>query len=169
MAAAVRSVKQGRYRLAARYARMSVRLIAGRFVKITEGARMRISTRIALAIVSLFGAVGIMAAAPAPAMAASQGPVGYITFWDGCNSGNTAGYCGAAWPIPQSQTLNTCYSVPSGSNDKFSAFSNNTSHNFRVYTAGSCGGSTAILYAGTETGQIDSPFNNSISSYRRIS
>lgn len=102
-----------------------------------------------------------------PAMAAMQGPAGYITFWDGA----PVGYLGAAWPIPP-QATGTCHSVPSGSNDKFTAFSNNTTHNIRVYTNAGCGaggGSNAILYSKTETGQMGSPFNNSISSYVWIS
>jgi hypothetical protein len=116
-----------------------------------------------------FGAVGALAIS-SPALA-HNGPSGYISFWDGCNGGSnpTVGYCGAAWPIPQTYTLNSCYSVPTGSNDRWSAFDNNTSHNFKVYTGGSCSGSVATLYAGTETGQLDSPFNNSISGIKRIS
>jgi len=129
---------------------------------------MRISQKLAVAFVSLFAAGGaLVGASQAPAMAAMQGPAGYVTFWDGCSSGNTVGYCGAAWPIPP-QSVGTCHSVPSGANDKFSAFSNNTSHNIRVWTNAGCGsggGSSAVLYAGTETGQLASGFNNKISSY----
>lgn len=121
--------------------------------------------------VSLLLAGGAVGAIQAPALAAHVGPAGYVSFWDGCTGGSssnhTVGYCGAAWPIPQSQLgQGTCRSVPSGSNDRFSAFDNNTSRNIEVYTAGGCTGSHATLYAGTLTGQLDSPFNNSISSYK---
>lgn len=135
---------------------------------------MRISQKIAVAVVSLFAAgAAAMAASPTPAMAAMQGPAGYISFWDGCSGGSnpTVGYCGAAWPIPP-QATGTCHSVPSGANDRFSAFSNNTTHNIRVWTNASCGaggGSSAVLYAKTETGQIGSGFNNTITSYVWIS
>jgi hypothetical protein len=112
--------------------------------------------------VSLLLAAGTLGVAT-PALAAHVGPAGYVSFWDGC----PVGYCGAAWPIPQSQLgQGVCHSVPSGSNDRFTAFDNNTSRNIVVYTAGGCTGSVATLYAGTMTGQMGSPFNNSISSYK---
>jgi hypothetical protein len=112
--------------------------------------------------VSLLLAGGTLAAST-PALAAHVGPAGYVSFWDGC----PVGYCGAAWPIPQSQLgQGTCRSVPTGSNDRFTAFDNNTSRNIVVYTGGGCTGSVATLYAGTMTGQMGSPFNNSISSYK---
>jgi hypothetical protein len=117
-------------------------------------------------IVAALAAGGIFYATPAFAMV---GQAGYITFWDGCTGGSstnhTVGYCGAAWPIPGSRTRNVCYSVPTGSNDRWSAFSNNSGHNVDVYTAGECGGSRATLYNGTETGQLTAAFNNTISSY----
>jgi len=103
-----------------------------------------------------------------PAFAAHVGPAGYVTFWDGCNGGSnpTAGYCGAAWPIPQSQLgQGVCRSVPTGANDRWSAFDNNTGRNIIVFTAGGCTGSHATLYAGTQTGQLGSGFGNTISSF----
>jgi hypothetical protein len=122
-------------------------------------------------IVSLAAAIGLgigMVATNTPAFA-SQGPAGYLTFWDGCNTGNTAGYCGATWALTPAGGLNVCHAVPTGSNDKFSAMSNQSGHNFRVWTAAGCTGSSATLYNGTETGELDAPFNNSISSQQRIS
>lgn len=181
MVAAGRAVRRGNRPLAVRYAKMSARLIAARFVKITEGAHMRISTMIATAIVSLFAILAVGSApavavsadrAPAaPAMAAMSGPDGYLTFWDGCNGGPApvAGECGAAWVLTASGGIGVCHSVPTGSNDRWSAFDNRTGHNFRVWTNGGCTGQSAVLYNGTETGQIDPPFNNSISSQERIS
>jgi len=114
-----------------------------------------------------------LAFSPSPAQAAGYpGPSGYVTFWDGCTGGSssnhTVGYCGAAWPIPQSQLQQgVCHSVPTGSNDRFSAFHNNTGRNIVVYTVGGCSssGQHATLYAGTSTGQLASAFNNTISSY----
>lgn len=107
------------------------------------------------------------------AQAASVGPAGYITFWDGCTGGSssnhTVGYCGAAWPLLPTGGLNVCHEVPNGANDRFSAFSNNTGNNFKVYTATGCTGSVATLYAGTETGQLASTFNNTITSFKRVS
>lgn len=134
---------------------------------------MRIGTKLAALFVSLFGAGAAIAAAPAPAMAAS----GYLTFWDGCApsgaSNPTSGKCGAAWAFnPSNRTLNQCYAVPSGSNDRFSAFDNGSGHNWRVWTNASCGaggGSSAVLYNGTSTTQLGSGFDNTISSIVRIS
>ena len=116
----------------------------------------------AIAVVSLLGLTS------APALAAHVGPAGYVTFYDGCNSNHTVGYCGAAWPIPQSQLgQGVCHNVPTGSNDRFSAFDNNTSRDIVVYTNANCSssGSWARLYAGTMTGQLASGWNNTISSY----
>ena len=96
------------------------------------------------------------------------GPAGYITFWSGCGS-PAVGYCGAAWPLSPSGGLNVCHAVPSGANDQFASFSNNSGHNFRVWTNAGCSGSSATLYNGTETGQLASPFYKSISSQQRIS
>lgn len=130
--------------------------------------RNKILTVLAAALI----ASGLVVASGAtPALAAHVGPAGYVSFWDGCTGGSssnhTVGYCGAAWPIPQSQLgQGVCRSVPTGANDRFSAFDNNTSRNILVYTAGGCTGSVATLYAGTMTGQIGSPFNNTISSYK---
>lgn len=140
-----------------------------------------------VALVSLFGTVQLASPVAAQASVAQvqsssvqaaheivvvadlQGPAGYLTFWDGCNSGNTVGYCGAAWALAPSGGLNVCHAVPTGSNDKFSAFSNNSGHNFKVWTAAGCTGSSAILYNGTETGQLAAAFNNTISSQERVS
>lgn len=105
---------------------------------------------------------------PTPALAAHVGPAGYVSFWDGCTGGSssnhTVGYCGAAWPIA-SASIGSCHSVPTGANDRFSAFDNNTGRNISVWTAGGCTGQRATLYAGTMTGQLGSGFNNTISSY----
>lgn len=122
-----------------------------------------------LAVSLLITGAGLTAATPA-----SASPVhlaDYVAFWDGCTGGpssnHTVGYCGAAWAIPQSQLgQGVCRSVPSGANDRWSAFDNSTSRNIVVFTDSGCTGSVAVLYAGTATGQIGSPFNNSISSYR---
>src|SRR5689334_3493570 len=128
--------------------------------------RNKILTAVGAALVATGFAV---ASGAGPALAAHVGPAGYVTFWDGCTGGSssnhTVGYCGAAWPIPQSQLgTGVCHSVPTGSNDRFSAFDNNTGRNIVVYTAGGCTGSVATLYAGTMTGQLASTFNNTISS-----
>jgi hypothetical protein len=126
-------------------------------------------TRIMTILGGLLVAAGLSIAIDATPALASNGPVGYVSFWDGCNGGAnpTAGYCGAAWAFPASQIgVGVCHSVPVGSNDRWSAFSNNdTGRNITVWTAGGCTGSVATLYNGTETGQIDSPFNNTISSW----
>lgn len=122
----------------------------------------------AMAVIGLgIGAITI----GSPAYASLTGPAGYLTFWDGCNGGSnpTAGFCGAAWALNTGGGIGVCHAMPSGSNDRPSAFSNNTTHNFRVWTAAGCTGSSATLFAGTETGQIDDPFNNTISSQQRIS
>lgn len=103
-----------------------------------------------------------------PAFAAMQGPAGYLTFWDGCGSAGI-GYCGATWALNTGGGIGVCHALPTGANDKPSAFSNNTSHNFRVWTAAGCTGSSAILYGGTETGQLGSGFNNTITAQERIS
>lgn len=121
-------------------------------------------TALALAVSLL----GVSLLNSAPALAAHVGPAGYVTFYDGCNSNHTVGYCGAAWPIPQSQLgQGVCHNVPTGSNDRFSAFDNNTSRDIVVYTNANCSssGSNARLYAGTQTGQLASGWNNTISSY----
>lgn len=123
----------------------------------------------ALSAVAVSLLLGLTAA---PALAAHVGPAGYVTFYDGCTGGSssnhTVGYCGAAWTIPQSQLgQGVCHNVPTGSNDRFSAFDNNTSRDIVVYTNANCSssGSWARLYAGTMTGQLASGFNNTISSY----
>lgn len=103
-----------------------------------------------------------------PAFAAMQGPAGYLTFWDGCGSSGV-GYCGATWALNTGGGIGVCHALPTGANDKPSAFSNNTTHNFRVWTAAGCTGSSATLYAGTETGDLADPFDNSITSQQRIS
>lgn len=123
--------------------------------------------KIAIATAAFISLLFGFSASPAQA-AGYPGPAGYVTFWDGCSAGNTVGYCGAAWPIPQSQLgQGVCHAVPTGANDRFSAFHNNTGRNIVVYTNGGCSssGRNAILYAGTHTGQIDSLFNNTISSW----
>lgn len=120
----------------------------------------------AVAAVSLFAAGIGVATAPVPALA--TGPAGYITFWSGCGS-PALGYCGASWPLTPAGGLNVCHAVPTGANDQFAAFSNNSGHNFRVWTAAGCTGSSATLYNGTETGQLADPFYKTISSQQRIS
>lgn len=120
--------------------------------------------KIALAIAALTSALGIVLSS-SPALACCQGPAGYLSFWDGC----PVGYCGAAWALNAGGGIGVCHAVPTGSNDKFTAFSNNSGHNFRVWTAAGCTGSSATLYNGTETGDLASPFDNSISSQQRIS
>jgi hypothetical protein len=119
------------------------------------------------ALFAALAAVSLFFGASAPAFAAAHvGPSGYVTFWDGCSAGNTVGYCGASWPLnPTVQSRNVCYSVPTGSNDRWSSVDNYTGRNIEIFTAGSCGGSHAYVYAGTMTGQLDSPYNNSVSSY----
>lgn len=102
------------------------------------------------------------------AQAASQGPAGYLTFWDGCGSSGV-GFCGATWALTPAGGLNVCHALPTGADNHPSAFSNQSGHNFRVWTGGGCTGSSAILYNGTESGDIDDPFNNSISSQQRVS
>lgn len=109
---------------------------------------------------------GGVAVSPTPAFAAHVGPAGYASFWDGCGSSGV-GYCGAAWPIPV-QSANACHNVPSGSNDKWTAVDNNTSHNIVLYSNAGCnpsGGTTWTIYAGTMTGQMGSGANNAVSSY----
>lgn len=130
--------------------------------------RNKIMTLVAAVLI----ATGLgLATGGTPAFAAHVGPAGYVSFWDGCTGGSssnhTAGYCGAAWAIPQSQIgSGVCHSVPTGSNDRFSAFDNNTGRSIAVYTNGGCTGSVATLYAGTMTGQLASAFNNTISSFK---
>jgi hypothetical protein len=128
--------------------------------------------KILAVLAGLAVALGIGAVQATPAFAAHVGPAGYVTFWDGCTGGSssnhTVGYCGAAWPIPQSQLgQGVCHNVPTGSNDRFSAFDNNTSRDIVVYTNANCSssGSNARLYAGTMTGQLATGWNNTISSY----
>lgn len=170
MVAAVNSVRGGRFRLAARYGRMSVRLIAGRFS--LDDWRDRMKRKIALFLAAFAVMLGGSLAATSPAVA--DGPAGYLTFWDGCNGGSnpTAGECGGAWALTAAGGIGVCHALPNGANDRPSAFANNTGHNFRVWTNAGCasgGGNSAILYNGTATGQIDDPFNNKISSQERIS
>lgn len=124
------------------------------------------------AILAVLAGISLLFMSATPALAAHVGPAGYVTFWDGCTGGSssnhTVGYCGAAWPIPQSQLgQGVCHNVPTGSNDRFSAFDNNTGRNIVVYTNANCSssGANAILYAGTMTGQLASGWNNTISSY----
>lgn len=129
----------------------------------------RIVASLALAVSLLFAAN----MTPSPALADGYpGPSGHVTFWDGCTGGSssnhTVGYCGAAWPIPQSQLgQGVCHAVPTGANDRFSAFDNRTSRNIVVYVGGGCSSAYphATLYAGTHTGQLGSGFNNTISSW----
>ena len=119
--------------------------------------------KIMLAFAAALVGLGLGIATGSPAFAAHVGPAGYVSFWDGCS----VGYCGAAWPIPQAQLgTGACRAVPTGANDRWTAFDNNTSKNIEVYTAGGCTGSHATLYAGTMTGQMGSGFNNTISSYK---
>lgn len=108
---------------------------------------------LALSVVAVLG-VG------SPALASGPGPSGYFTAWDGCS----VGYCGAAWPIPP-QTAGVCHSVPSGSNDKFTAVDNHTTRNIVLYKDAGCGGTHWTIYAGTYTGQLGSGANNTVSSY----
>ena len=130
-------------------------------------------TRILLVtLVSLFGvALGLTQGAPAsagrgplaPAMvqaklAGGPGPSGYVTIWDGCGSAGN-GYCGAAWPIPVG-TIGSCYSMPSGSNDKASAVDNHTSHTIKFYRDGGCSNTSYTIYAGTYTGALTSGQGN---------
>lgn len=126
--------------------------------------RNKILTAASAALIACGFAV---ASGASPALAAHVGPAGYVSFWDGCGSAGV-GYCGAAWPIPASQIgTGVCHAVPTGANDRFTAFDNNTpSKNIQVYTAGGCTGSHATLYAGTLTGQMGSPFDNTISSFK---
>lgn len=118
--------------------------------------RIKLLTALAATLVATGVGVGI----GTPALAAHVGPAGYVSFWDGC----PVGYCGAAWPIP-SANIGSCHSVPTGANDRFTGMDNNTGRNISVWTAGSCTGQRATLYAGTMTGQLGSGFNNTISSY----
>jgi hypothetical protein len=118
-----------------------------------------------LAMVSLLVVGGFTAAKPALALS-HVGPAGYASFWDGCGSAGV-GYCGAAWPIPV-QTANVCHNVPTGSNDKWTAVDNNTTHDIVLYANAGCnpsGGSSWRIYAGTMTGQMGSGANNAVSSY----
>ena len=87
--------------------------------------------KILAALALAIGLTGVSLLNVTPALAAHVGPAGYVTFYDGCTGGSssnhTVGYCGAAWPIPQSQLgQGVCHNVPTGSNDRFSAFDNNT-------------------------------------------
>jgi hypothetical protein len=119
-----------------------------------------------LAIVAAFMAVVL--GMSSPALACCQSPSGFITFWSGCGS-PAVGFCGAAWPLNAGGGLNVCHAVPAGANDQFAAFSNNSGHNFRVWTAAGCTGSSATLFNGTETGQLAWPFYKTITSQQRIS
>lgn len=107
--------------------------------------------------------VGLAVSMSLPAFATTHyGPAGYVTVWDGC----PVGHCGAAWPIPVG-TISTCYSVPSGSNDRISAVDNYTSHQIRFYKDGGCGVPYWDFYADTANYALSSgQGNNSYSSYR---
>jgi hypothetical protein len=157
-----------------------------------NGSNMLKKLALALAVlVSLFGAIQV--GAPVAAQAATptvqsvlanetpaldqvqthapaslHSPAGYLTFWSGCGS-PAVGFCGAAWAFNTGGGLNVCHAVPTGANDQFAAFSNNSGSNFRVWTAAGCTGSSATLFNGTETGQLASPFYKSITSTQRIS
>jgi hypothetical protein len=124
----------------------------------------------AVAAVSLFAtSVGVV---EAPSSALASAPAGYLTLWDGCNGGSnpTAGECGGAWVLTASGGIGVCHALPTGAGGRVSAFANESGHNFRVWTGSSpCTGSSATLYSGTETGQIDAPFNNTIKYQQRIS
>lgn len=111
--------------------------------------------------------VALVMGMSSPVLACCQGPAGYITFWDGCGSSGV-GYCGASWPLNAGGGIGVCHAVPTGANDKFTAVSNNSGHDFRVWTAAGCTGSSATIYNQTETGQLGSGFNNTISSQQRI-
>lgn len=116
-----------------------------------------------LALVSLLG--GLTLTHATPAMASGPGPSGYVTVWDGCGSAGN-GYCGAAWPIPVA-TIDVCYSMPAGSNDKPSAVDNHTSHLIKFYKNGGCTSTSYTIYAGTYTGALTAgQGNNAWSSYR---
>lgn len=120
-------------------------------------------------IVSLLAAsIAITLGITSPAFACCQGPAGYLTFWDGCGT-NGVGYCGAAWALNAGGGIGVCHALPTGAANRPTAFSNNSGHNFRVWTGSGCTGSSATLYNGTETGQLDSPYNNNIESQQRIS
>lgn len=122
-------------------------------------------------LVSLLAVMGMgigSVLAATPAFADLHGPAGYITFWSGCGS-PAVGYCGASWPLNAGGGIGVCHAVPTGANDQFAAFSNNSGHNFRVWTAAGCTGSSATLYNGTETGQLAAPFYKTITSQQRIS
>lgn len=156
MAAAVGSIKQGKFRVALRHARMSARVI-GR--------------KVALPVAAVLAALGVAVSVGAAPAAAGQGPNGYLSFWDGCNGGSnpTSGYCGAAWALTAAGGIGVCHAMPNGSAGRPSAFDNETGHDFRVWTGTSaCTGSSATLYSGTETGQLDAPYNNGIRWQQRI-
>ncbi len=122
-------------------------------------------------LVAVTAFLAVTASLSSPAFASMQGPVGYLTFWDGCGSSGV-GYCGATWALNPGGGIGVCHALPTGANDKPTAFSNNSGHNFRVWTAAGCaggGGNSAVLYNGTEAGQLGSGFNNTISSQERIS
>lgn len=122
-------------------------------------------------IAAVLSAIGLSIGAitvGSPAYASLTGPAGFLTFWDGCGSSGV-GFCGAAWALNTGGGLNVCHALPTGAANRPSAFSNNTTHNFRVWTGAGCTGSTAILFAGTETGDLDSPYDNNLESQSRIS
>jgi hypothetical protein len=103
--------------------------------------------------------------APPRAALAMQGPAGYLTFWNGC----PVGYCDATWVLAPTGGIGVCHALPTGAANHPSAFSNNSGHNFRVWTGAGCTGSSATLYNGTETGDLAAPYDNNLESQQRIS
>lgn len=117
---------------------------------------------------SIFAAIllGLVAsiAAASPAFAAGPGPAGYTSVWD------VVPVTSAAWAIqdPPAHAINTCYEMPSGSNDKASYVDNHTSHDIRFYKDTRCGGASYFIYATTFGPLTSASGNNSWTSYRYL-
>ncbi len=149
MVAAVRSVKCGRFRLARRYAAMSVRLIAAR-ARPRSGDSMR--SKIALVLAMIAVAVGALVGA-LPAQAQPFCGSGYICAYD--DTSGTALMFKLYWT---SWAQSVCYNL-GRYGGRISYIVNDSSHNFVISKRTDCSGTTAPIYA-YRYGPMNQDWNN---------
>jgi hypothetical protein len=87
-----------------------------------------------------------------------------MQFYDGTSNVSTLLYTAD----PGRHALNFCYRLPNGAESRTSYIDNGSSSKWYVYTDSGCAGVPGTIWAHSY-GQMTTPWNNSISTYMRIS
>lgn len=151
MIAAIQSVKRGKFRLARRYAIMSLRLI----MRYDAGMK----TRIALAVSLLLIGAGADLATAAPALATPSCGSGYICFYDATDGSTLLAKVAASSYVKSYCYVGSSGKIPAGT----SYIKNDSSSAFVVSTATNCGPTTGPIYANSY-GAMNSTYSNKLKS-----